>query len=190
MSNTLEDRLYAFEDLSTSEEERYELQDGILVPVKNASYSHNRIRSNLVVMLGTFLMGKTCRLLGPDFPVSLFYGREDVPAEYKRMVDPDILVVCDPGKLDEKSCKGVPDFVIEILSPSNRENDEVRKFALYEKAGVREYWMVYPELRQVRICVREDDRYNVIRIYREEDKVPVSVLPGCVIDLAQAFGDL
>ena len=190
MSDALEDRQHAFEDRSTSEEERYELQDGVLIPVKEVSYAHSRIRNNLVALLGTFLMGKTCCLLGPDFPVYLFYGREDVPAEYKRPVCPDIMVVCDRDKLDSKSCKGAPDLVIEILSSSNRENDEDRKFDLYEKAGVREYWMVYPAPKRVHVCVRDENGFTVIRVYREKDKVPVSVLSGCVIDLEQVFGNL
>ena len=173
------------------EEERYELQDGVLIPVRDVSYAHSRIRNNLVALLGTFLMGKTCCLLGPDFPVYLFYGREDVPEEYSRPVCPDIMVVCDRDKLDAESCKGAPDFVIEILSPSNRPNDEDRKFDLYERAGVQEYWMVSPTVKHVHVYLHDGDRFsNVVHLYREHDQAPVTVLPGCVIDLEQVFGDL
>ena len=189
MSDTLEDKQYASEDLSTSEKERYELQDGILIPVYDISYAHSRIHFNLGRILSDFLQGKKCRLLGTMFPVYLFYGREDVPADYLKPVCPDIMVVCDLEKLDAKKCKGAPDFVIEIIS-SNRENDEDRKFDLYEKAGVKEYWMVYPEPRRVHVSVRDEKGFTVIRVYRENDKVPVSVLPGCVIDLEQVFGKL
>ena len=187
---SLEDKSQALEGFSASEEERYELQDGVLVPVEDVSVAHSMIQVNLVKMIATFLEGKTCKVLLGPVPVYLFDGREDVPEEYQRPVCPDIMVVCDPEKLDAKSCKGAPDFVIEILSPSNRGNDEVRKFDLYGMAGVREYWMVYPEAKRVHVCVRDGNRFKVIRVYWEEEQVPVSVLPGCVINLEQVFGDL
>ncbi len=172
------------------EEKRYELQDGVLVPVKEVSYAHARVHFNLGEMLNAFSRGKTCRLLGTTFPVYLFYGREDVPTEYKRPVFPDLMVVCNPEQLDRACCKGAPDFVVEILSESDRNHDVDQKFDLYERAGVREYWMVCPEVKRVFVCERVDSRFSEIRVYREKDKVPVLVLPGCVIDLEQVFGDL
>ncbi len=185
MSNTLGNK-----DLSQSEEEQYELQDGDPDQIKSVSVAHATIRIKLARMLDTFLDGKTWKLL-LGVPAYLFDGKEDVPAEYKRPVQPDLMVVCDRSKLDAKSCKGAPDLVIEVLSPSNRENDEIRKFDLYERAGVREYWMVDQKPRRVYVCLREGDGFsNVVHMYREKDKLPVSVLPGCVIDLEQVFADL
>jgi Uma2 family endonuclease len=101
-------------------------------------------------------------------------------------VEPDISVICDPSKLDEKGCKGAPDFIIEILSPSSARNDLVLKFNLYLKAGVREYWIVDPDANSVQVFILENGRY-ISASYGDTEKVPVSVLPGLEISLGDVF---
>jgi Uma2 family endonuclease len=104
--------------------------------------------------------------------------------------EPDIVVVCDPSKLDDKSCNGAPDLVIEVISPSTAKYDRVLKFRKYQNAGVKEYWIVDPELKSVQVCILENNHY-VMFVYDEDEdkKVPVSVLKGCEVDLQAVFAE-
>ncbi|MDR0310408.1 MAG: Uma2 family endonuclease, partial [Acidobacteriota bacterium] len=104
------------------------------------------------------------------------------------VVQPDLLVVCDRSKPDGKCCVGVPDMIIEILSPSSGRHDKLVKFHLYQKAGVREYWIVDPETKTVQVCILENGKY-VTTMYgdTDTDTVPVHVLDGCVIGLKDVF---
>ena len=101
------------------------------------------------------------------------------------MVEPDITVVCDPAKLDDRGCKGAPDMVIEIESPSTARYDRILKFNKYREAGVREYWIVDPEERAVFAYTLKNGEYTAA-VY--EDTAPAAVLPGCEIDLGAVFG--
>jgi Uma2 family endonuclease len=104
------------------------------------------------------------------------------------VVQPDLVVVCDKSKLDDKGCVGAPDMVIEILSPSTEEYDKVEKFDQYLQAGVREYWIVDPVSKTVMVNILDDKKYYSAT-YAETDTVPVHVLEGCVIDLADVFAE-
>jgi Uma2 family endonuclease len=102
--------------------------------------------------------------------------------------EPDITVICDPAKLDDRGCNGAPDMIAEILSPSNAQYDMLVKFRKYLQAGVREYWILDPEAKTAHVCILEDNEYRV-SIYDETQTAPVSVLPGCFIDLKDIFND-
>jgi Uma2 family endonuclease len=102
--------------------------------------------------------------------------------------EPDIVVICDPAKLDNRGCNGPPDLVIEILSPSTARFDQVYKLRKYEKAEVREDWIVDPEIKYVQTFILENGRY-VAPAYDETEKVSVSVLEGCEIDLRAVFAE-
>jgi Uma2 family endonuclease len=102
--------------------------------------------------------------------------------------EPDITVICDPAKLDDRGCNGAPDMIAEILSPSNAQYDMLVKFRKYLQAGVREYWIIDPEAKTAHVCVLEDGEYRVA-VYDETQTAPVSVLPGCFIDLKDIFND-
>ena len=102
-------------------------------------------------------------------------------------LEPDITVICDRDKLDDAGAVGAPDFVIEILSPSNREHDTRRKFALYEKAGVREYWLIYPEEKAVQTFTLTDGSLIPDRLALAGGELPVTVLEGCTVDLNRVF---
>ena len=103
------------------------------------------------------------------------------------MVEPDISVVCDSDKLDEIGCKGAPDLIIEILSPSTQRHDRVTKFNLYQEAGVREYWIVDPMSRTVQVYVLENGLFRVVESYSAEDEAEVRVLSGCIVSLRDVF---
>ena len=119
-------------------EGRYELFSGevyAMSPVPNII--HQILSGGIYLTIGNYIKkhkGK-CRVLAAP---------TDVKLNDENTVQPDIFVVCDPDKLDEQKCNGAPDWVIEILSPSNAEHDTVEKLILYSKCGVREYWIVDP----------------------------------------------
>ena len=103
------------------------------------------------------------------------------------VVEPDVFVVCDKSKLDKKGVSGAPDFIIEVLSPSTAAYDLTTKFRLYQKAGVREYWIADPERKTVTTHVLHEIGY-VSRSYNEQDDaVPVTVLESCTINLTEVF---
>ena len=111
----------------------------------------------------------------------------DRPENVDTMVEPDITVVCDPKKLDDIGCKGAPDFIAEVLSPSSKRHDRLVKFELYQRAGVPEYWIVDPELRTVQACVLDGDSYRVAALYTERDIAKVRSLEGCYVDMSKVF---
>jgi len=90
--------------------------------------------------------------------------------------------------LDDAGCKGVPDMVIEILSPSNSRYDKITKFSRYLKAGIIEYWIVDPVAKTLAVHILMDNNY-ITHIYSEKETAPVNVLKGCIIDLSEVFSN-
>ena len=175
--------------LQWPEDSRVELIDGKPVMMAPPSREHQRISGALFAQLFGFLRDKPCQVYAAPFAVRPFEQQDDTPGDVNTMVEPDISVICDPSKLDEIGCKGAPDLVIEILSDSTRRHDRIVKYNLYQRAGVREYWIVDPTLHTVQVYVLEDGRYNAADAYTTSAAVPVEVLPGCVIDLHQVFSE-
>jgi len=179
-----QDKRYTYADYYAWDDgKRWEIIDGIPYAMSPApSRTHQRILVELVGQLRDFLKGKPCEVFPAPFDVrlnALGDGDTDV-------FQPDILVVCDEAKLDEKGCNGAPDMVIEILSPSTAMRDRLLKFNAYQRAGVREYWIVDPDSKTVLVCILENENY-IARSYGESDAVPVHVLEGCTISLTDIF---
>lgn len=160
---------------------RYELINGTPVVMDAPSWMHQNISIALVLQLGNFLKGKQCKVFSAPFDVRLNASDAD-----DTVVQPDILVICDHSKLSGTGCIGAPDMVIEILSPSTARHDRIVKLQLYEKFGVREYWLIDPEINAVTVYVLENGRYYV-KPYRDTDVVPVHVLEGCTVELSEIF---
>ena len=139
------------------------------------------------VRLEIIFKGKKCEVYSAPFAVRLFEEKDDRPENVDTLVEPDISVICDPSKLDDIGCKGAPDFIIEILSPSTNRHDKLTKFNLYQRAGVREYWIVDPVSKSVQVFVLEDGRYSAKDFGSAEEKVRVNVLEDCEINLSQVF---
>jgi len=177
-----EDQRYTYSDyLEWDDDQRWELIDGVPFLMSAPSWRHQRISSNLHGELYIILKGKPCEVYAAPFDVRLNAYTFD-----NTVVQPDILVICDRGKLDDAGCKGAPDFVIEILSPSTSSRDRHLKFSLYRSVGVREYWVVEPETKIVSAHILSNEDY-ITRIYGETDKAPISILENCFIDLADVF---
>jgi len=174
-----------YEKWELKQGERYELIDGIPYMMAAPSTWHQAISGEIFVQLYNFLKGKPCRVFHAPFDVRLFgKGKMD-----RTVVQPDILVVCDSKKIDKKGCNGAPDFIIEIVSPSNGKMDMQTKLLKYKQAGVREYWIVDPENKAVQTFVLENGKY-VVSDAADKGVIPVSILDGCEIDMAEAFGQM
>ncbi len=173
---------YTYQDyLTWPDYPRYELIDGQPYMMASPSPEHQEIILALGSQFHGFLKGKPCRVFTLPLDVRLNENRFD-----DTVVQPDLLVVCDNNKITKKCCEGAPDLVIEIVSPSSGQMDRLIKFKRYQRAGVREYWIVDPETRIVQVHVLNDGTYTASP-YDSSEKVPVQILPGCEIDLADVF---
>jgi Uma2 family endonuclease len=165
--------------------ERFELISGVAYAMSAPNVSHQRILTTLTGEFYAFLKGKTCEVFAAPFDVRLFYEEDDSD---DTVVQPDLVVVCDPKKLGEEGCRGAPDLVAEILSPSNTAIEMERKLLLYMEAGVREYWIVDPKNKHVRIYLLKDGEYSH-RICHIQDRAKPGVVPGLEIPLSTIFAE-
>ena len=175
--------------LTWDEDERIELIDGEAVMMAPPSTSHQLISGELFRQLANFLEGKKCLAIPAPFAVRLFEREGDPPSNVRTVVEPDISVICDTGKLDDIGCKGAPDLVIEVLSPSTTRHDRFTKFNLYQRAGVREYWIVDPAGKSVQVFALEDGRYSAKDFGGPGDQLRAGIFEDCVIDLSQVFSE-
>lgn len=133
-------------------DERWELIDGAAYDMSPAPSSrHQSISSILHNSLFNFLKNKPCKTFAAPFDVMLPEFPMGNENEIDTIVQPDISVICDSSKIIEKGCLGAPDLIIEILSPSTSKKDLNEKFQLYEKHGVKEYWIVDPGNKYIRV---------------------------------------
>lgn len=182
--------MYTLDDvLSWDEDVRAELIEGHPVMLASPTRVHQEISGELFGQLRDYLKGKNCKVYHAPFSVRLFEKDGDSPENVDTVVEPDLSVVCDPAKLDDIGCKGAPDLIIEILSPSSQRHDKVTKFNLYRRAGVREYWIVDPDGKTVQTYLLENGYYIASDLATPQDKLAVAVLDGCVLDLAQVFAE-
>ena len=184
--------LYTYADYySWDDDKRWELIDGVAYAMAAPTAAHQRISRELISQFHGFLRGKPCEVFSAPFDVRLFANQDDETDESDdTVVQPDLLVVCDSSKLsDGRSCKGAPDLVVEILSPSTASRDRIVKLQKYLEAGVREYWIVDPNAQTVRVFLLKDGKFTR-RKYGETDIVPVTVLPGLTINLPDVFAEM
>ena len=188
MALPAEKERYTFADVLTwGENERIEIIDGEAVMMAPPSRIHQKIGVSITSQLYNFLEGKKCEVYPAPFGVRLFEKDGDSPDDVDTMVEPDISVVCDKNKLDKNGCKGAPDLVIEILSPSTVRHDRFVKLGLYQRAGVREYWIVEPETQTVQVYTLENGILQPRAFYGAGDVAKVNVLNGCFVELGKVF---
>ncbi len=172
--------------LTWDESERWEILDGIPYMQASPSRRHQEISLSLLMKFANYLEGKSCKVYHAPFCVRLDESKNDY--EVKDVVEPDITIVCDASKLDENGCKGSPDMIIEIISPSSGKLDKIIKFNKYEKAGVKEYWIVEPELKLLSVFrLTSNGSYGRPEMYSDEDTVKVSIFSDLEIDLKRIF---
>ncbi len=173
-----EDRLYTVRDIETLPEgERAELIDGKVYMMATPTLTHQELLGWLYFKIRLYIMekGGPCKVILAPFGV---YIKDDE----HNYVEPDVVVVCDPDKLDEKGCHGAPDWVVEIVSPSSKTMDYIRKCALYEAAGVREYWIVDPIERNVKVYNFECGTW---RQYAFSERVKAGIYEDFFLDFGE-----
>lgn len=167
--------------LTWPEDVRYELIDGeafLMAPAPTVS--HQDIAGEVYYQLRNALQGKPCRALIAPVDVRLPKA-DEADEQIDTVVQPDVLVVCDAGKVSDRGVRGAPDWVLEVLSPSTAGHDQVKKLHLYERHGVLEYWMVHPRDKVLTVYTLNNGAYG--RPYTQElsGETPVGVLEGVTI---------
>ena len=171
------EKTYTVEDMyALPDGERAELVDGEMYDMAPPSTTHQRIVSRLHLKIAGYIEsnGGKCEVFPAPFAV--FLNKDE-----RNYLEPDISVICDKHKIDEVGCNGAPDWVIEIVSKSSRHMDYYIKLFKYQKAGVREYWIVDPEKEVVTVYSFENE---TMEQYAFEDAVPAGIYDDFTITIA------
>ena len=189
MSLPKEEREYTYSDyLSWTKAERVEIIHGTPYLKAAPSRLHQEILSELHRQIANYLVDKNCKVYPAPFAVALDLSQTENEKDIKNVVEPDITIVCDEEKLDDRGCMGSPDMIIEITSPSTARRDKIEKFNLYEEAGVQEYWIIEPEEKILSVfTLQSNGRYGRPDLYAEENHVRTSIFENLKIDLDMVF---
>jgi Uma2 family endonuclease len=163
--------------------ERYEIIYGEAYAMSAPNVFHQAMLMELTRQFANFLTGKPCRVYPAPFDVRLFYEEDESD---DTVVQPDITVICDKNRRGKEGGRGAPDLVAEILSPSNTAIEMQRKFNLYRDAGVREYWVLDGEQKDLTVYLFEGEKI-ISRKKKKKDAAPVTVLDGLSIELEPVF---
>jgi Uma2 family endonuclease len=184
-------RRYTYADyLSWDDDVRRELIDGVVYELSAPVSRHAEITMNLAFLIKWFIKKRKgkCKVYHAPVDVCLSLTGETADDKIETVVQPDICVICDLSKLKKHRCLGAPDLIVEALSPSTAKRDLNEKFHLYEAAGVREYWIVYPEKEMLKVFIlQENGKYNEGTVYVKTGKAPVHIFEGLYIDLEELF---
>ena len=169
-------------------DERVELIKGKIFKMSPApSRSHQEISLAITLILGNYLKGKPCKMYTAPFDVRLPRTTKDDAAIYT-VVQPDICVICDLSKLDDRGCVGAPDIVVEILSPGNNKKELRNKYEVYQEAGVKEYWIIHPSERTfLKYSLDEEGLFQPSKLLISGDELTSVVLPGFIMNLDEIF---
>lgn len=149
---------------------------------------HQKIEGNLFLKIGAYFEHKSCDVYQSPFDVRLLKNKGQTDQEITTVVQPDICVICDLEKLDDRGCLGAPDLIIEVLSPSTMKKDYYEKFDLYEENGVKEYWLVNPEGRSLQIFCLENGQYQEFDTLEDKEEIITSKLfPELSIPMTSVF---
>lgn len=169
-------REYSYSDyLKWKFKEKVELIKGKIMEMSPApTRIHQKIARKLVLEFSKVFDNHSCEFYFAPFDVRF----PDENGHIKNVVQPDLCVICDPNKLDERGCIGAPDLVVEILSPDNSKKEMKNKYELYQEQGVKEYWIVEPQSRNIFIFVLENGKYIGIQPVAEDEIVTSVVFPS------------
>ncbi len=171
------------------DDERWELIDGVAYAMAAPGLTHQTVVGELFRQIANHLVGQPCRPFVAPFDVRLPRGNE-ADDYILTVVQPDITVVCDPSKLEESGCRGAPDWVIEVLSPSTAAKDQIQKLAAYEQAGVSEVWLVHPTDRVVSIYALDPQGvYGKPAIHETTGTLAPGLFADLLIDWGLVFPD-
>ena len=174
-----QEKYYTAEDYYNMPEDiRAELINGEIVYMAAPSRIHQKILMELSTLINYYIKTKKgkCEVYPAPFSVQLRKS-EDI------VIEPDISVICDKNKLNRRGCLGAPDWIIEIVSPSNPQHDYIDKLILYAKASVREYWIVDPQTQNIYVDTLEPEHFSV-KVYTFHDTVKGGIYEDLFIDFA------
>ncbi len=170
-------------------QERVELIKGKILKMSPApSRKHQEVSQFINNEIYNFLKNKPCKVFYAPFDVRLERVKDD--KKVNSVVQPDICVICDLSKLDDRGCSGAPELIVEILSPGNKNKEMKYKFELYEEAGVEEYWIVDPTEKTVLQYILSNGQFSNHRPLIEEDTLQSTALKGFSLNLQQVFADI
>jgi Uma2 family endonuclease len=170
-------------------DDRVELIKGKVFKMSGPARLHQQISIHISSMLFNFLLGKPCKVYNAPFDVR-FYKESRADKDIYTVLQPDICVICDLTKLDDKGCIGAPDIVIEILSPGNNKMELLHKYGIYEEFGVKEYWVVGPvEKTLLKYTLDAKGKYQPSKLFTLSERVHSDLLPGFELDLDAVFED-
>lgn len=173
-----QEKYYTIEDFYNMPEEiRAELINGEIVYMASPSRIHQDISGELYNIIKNYIKSKggNCRIYAAPFSVQLH--------EEDTVVEPDLSIICDTGKLNDRGCLGAPDWIIEITSPSNPTHDYITKLVMYHNAGMREYWIVDPQSRQIHVYNMDNGNFAV-NIHSFRDTVRAGIYEDLSIDFS------
>ena len=176
-------KAYTFKDyLSWKFSERVELLKGYIARMSPAPTSRDQeISSNLHGSLWFFLKKRSCKVFAAPFDVYL----PSIKGDGETVVQPDLCVICDVSKIKKQGCVGSPDLVIEILSLGNSRKEMSAKFQIYEQAGVREYWVVFPYEQVIQQYILQDEKFHSLPI--SEKTIKSFILEDFEVDIDTIF---
>lgn len=180
---------YSYADyLKWKFEERVELIKGRIMKMTAPNRKHQDVSRDVSLKLGNFLKNKKCKMYAAPFDVRLPRKNNLKDEDIITVVQPDLCVICDEKKLDDKGCIGAPDLVIEILSPGNSKREVRLKYELYEEAGVKEYWIINPVEENIAVLILN---YNGIfdgaKLYAADDMIESKAIDGFQIGVTDIF---
>lgn len=178
-------------ELVDSSDQRYELIDGEIYLLASPTFTHQVVVNEISWHFNNYFKGKPCRSLTAPLDIRLF-GYATKFEEDPNVVQPDVIVICDENKVNEKNkYEGIPSLVVEVLSPSTKGKDLAAKLNLYMKSGVLEYWVVNLENESILqySFSKERDIDNLMSI-RQEETIQSPVFPGLEILLSDIFSEI
>jgi Uma2 family endonuclease len=169
-------------------EEQVELIRGRIYKMAAPRTKHQAITGRLFGEMYSQFKGHPCHVFVAPFDVRLPVLNRKQPHQITTVVQPDVCVVCDAVKIDELGCIGAPDVVIEVLSPGNSQKDIRIKHAVYEGAGVKEYWVVYPEEESIAVFIlNAENKFGGATLYASGEIIDSTAVAGLKIHLKDIF---
>jgi len=173
---------HSYTDYLQWTDNNYELIDGeayFMAPAPNLE--HQEVAGEIFRQIANALIGKKCRVFIAPIDVRLTQQVDSNDDQIDTVVQPDVIVVCDNSKLDRRGVCGAPDWVLEVLSPATASHDQIKKRKLYERHGVREYWLVHPIDRILTIYRLQGKEFAKPSFIELSGETAISVLDGVVI---------
>jgi Uma2 family endonuclease len=153
------------------------------------STSHQGVAGELHRQIATTLKGKPCRVYMAPLDVRLPKSTEE-DDQVDTVVQPDVFIVCDLQKVDARGIRGAPDWLAEVLSPGTARHDRFRKLPVYERAGVREVWLIDPTDRTLTLHRLEAGSYGRATVLELKGQTPLTAVPGVTIDWEQVLAEM